>query len=119
MFRNRLLLMVAAVVLAIRVSPALAGACDDAANIHQSAAINIGTNATTAFIASASGARVYVCSIVASLSGGTVVLKYGTRVTADCDTGAVNLSGTIALATGSMYAVAYGGDLFVTPPSGQ
>lgn len=100
---------------------AFAGPCGDPGVPKQSAVINIGAAATTVIVPAVTSARVYVCAFVGSLAGTTpsITLKYGTKVTNDCDTGAVSLTGTILPTSGVMISAGWGDDILVTPPSQQ
>lgn len=112
---NVLRIAIAAIV-GLASAPAFAGLCDDPGRTHQSAIINVGAAATTKIIdGQPSGvSHVAVCSIFATLAGTTPTVKilYGTRASADCDTGATSLTGTLAPASGSYIPMGDGGDLF-------
>ncbi len=98
---------------------AQAGVCADPGSNKTSAVVNIGTNATTLIADAVASQRIYLCALSASLAGGSVTFKYGTKVTTDCDTGAVTISGVILPATGKIVEMGYGDDLLVIPPGNQ
>lgn len=97
-------------------------ACDDPGAIPQSAVVNIGA-ATTTKIVDSPGARqqIHVCGFVATLAGTTPTIQFvtGTHVSADCDTGATNLSGAMAPVAGQPMSGGFGGDLMVSPAGNQ
>ncbi len=103
-------------------SPVYAGGCNDPGTIHKSAVVNIGAATTTVIVPAVTNQRIYLCSILASLAGTTptITLVYGTRVSADCDTGAVSLTGAIAgSGSGTLLPIGYGSDVVIVPPGNQ
>ena len=75
--------------------------CQDVSAIKSSVVINITTATTTLIKGLASNQSIYVCGWDATIQGsatsvGTIQWEYGTKVTTDCDTGPVLLSGAYA-----------------------
>ncbi len=95
--------------------------CQDPRAIKSSAVINIGSATTAVIVERVAAKAIYVCHIYGSLAGTTpsLVFKYGTKVTNDCDTGAVSLTGTILPLTGSLMTMGYGGTLMTAPAGTQ
>lgn len=89
---------------AIAENPATGDPCADPNTVKSSAAINVGAATTTKVVDASSGKKIYVCGFQSTLAGTTptLTLVYGTHTSADCDTGAVSLSGAMAPVTGSV-----------------
>jgi hypothetical protein len=82
--------------------------CENPSIAKSQVAVNIsGAAATTELVAAVAGKTVYACDLLVSDVGTspTIQFKTGTKVTTPCDTGGVNLSGTIVVATGTIFTV--------------
>lgn len=95
--------------------------CQTDVGTKGSAIVNIGATTTTQIVAAVSGQKVYVCGFVATLAGTTptVIFKYGTKASTDCDTGATAMSGTFAPTTGSIVFAGWGGTVLGPTPVSQ
>lgn len=96
--------------------------CADQAVMKSSVAINQSTATTAAIVAAAAGKRTYVCGFVATASGTTPTFTFstGTHTSADCDTGASNLTGAM-VPSATVGTVSYSPNVtaFSTAAAGQ
>ena len=101
--------------------PTTADPCQDPSIAKSSAVINVGTATTTKIVDTSALTVVYVCAFEASLVGTTPTVKFvkGTHTSADCDTGAVELSGAMDPTTGSLLRGGFGGTGMKTSAGGQ
>lgn len=95
--------------------------CASAAVPKQTKAVNISTATTTELVAAATGETVYLCQFVATVAGTspTLLFETGTKVSTACDTGAVSLSGTLAITSGTFVTLGYGSTLTAGAASGE
>jgi hypothetical protein len=87
--------------------------CQNPAIAKTTAAVAATSSSTAyALVAKATSKVIYVCEVTGSLSGTTPTIKFttGTRTSAECDTNAADLSGTVTPSAGSMVSMGrYGG----------
>lgn len=105
-------------------SAAMADPCENPNVAKSSAVIAFSSATTSALVALSSGKVIYVCAFTISMTSGTtptLLFKTGTQTTNPCDTGTVNLTGTMALPTssGTFITVGAGHSMFQTPASFQ
>jgi hypothetical protein len=96
--------------------------CSGNANYAKlTASVSITTATTTAVVPATTGKYTHVCAVILNVVGTspTVQFKTGTQVSTACDTGAVNLTGAMPVATGTQYPVGPGMTQFSSALSGQ
>lgn len=101
--------------------PAQGDPCQNPYVAKSSAVINVGAATTTKIVDTSGTTTIYVCGFVGSLAGTTpsVTFKTGTHGSADCDTSAATLSGTILPTSGSMISFSGAGSFFKSIAGGQ
>ena len=109
---------------AVQIVSTVGDPCENPSVAKSSAVIAFSTATTTALVALSSGKVIYLCAWTISMSSGTtptLLFKTGTQTTNPCDTGTVNLTGTMALPTtsGTFITVGAGHTMFQTPASFQ
>ncbi len=97
--------------------------CQDPSIQKSSVAISQSSSTTAAVVAAATGKSIYMCAFHATAVGTnpTVTVKYGTHTSADCDTGATNLTGAMnpSATVGSIDLVIGGATVASAPASNQ
>ena len=105
--------------LVVVLSPNSGDPCQNPAIAKSSAIINVGAATTGSLVAASTGKVIYVCGYLATLAGTTPTVKFvqGTTSSTACDTGAADITGTMAPTSGSVLHGGYGGTLFATSAS--